>query len=131
MGLGDDAMFFIGGISSKQSQLDFHQTMVCPRCGQYGHYEVFMEYLYFSFFFIPLFKWNKKYYVKSSCCNTIYTISKELGSRIEKGENVIIKDEDLQLVYDGKWNAGRRCPHCGGEIDQNYQYCPHCGSPLK
>ncbi|RBP42761.1 zinc ribbon domain-containing protein [Garciella nitratireducens] len=124
-------MIFIAGISSKQKQLDFHQTMICPHCGQYGHYKVFMEYLYFSFFFLPLFKWNKKYYVKSSCCNCIYTISKELGSCIERGENVTLKEEDLELFYDAGVNIAGKCPRCNKEIDLNYQYCPYCGTPLK
>lgn len=124
-------MFFIMGVSSKQRQLDFHQTIICSRCGQYGHYEVYMEYMYFSFFFIPLFKWNKKYYVKSSCCGSLYTINKELGSAIEKGERVTIRDEDLQLFRDGQWNNGYRCSQCGAEGNNDYQYCPHCGKELR
>lgn len=119
-------MFFIMGVSSKQRQLDFHQTITCSRCGQYGHYEVYMEYMFFSFFFIPLFKWNKKYYVKSSCCSSLYMINKELGSAIEKGEAITIKDEDLELFHDGQ-----RCSRCGTEVDSDYSYCPHCGSPLR
>jgi hypothetical protein len=70
-------MFFIGGVSSKQVKLDFIQKMICSHCGQYGSYEVFDEYIYLSLFFIPILKWNRKYYVKSTCCGSVYSISEE------------------------------------------------------
>lgn len=121
-------MFFIAGVSSKQKLLDFHQTIICPHCGSYGRYEVLMEYMYLSLFFIPLFKWNKRYYVKSTCCNTIYNISNELGERIARGESVTIKDEDLQLLHQGVYI--HRCNNCGYELIENYKFCPNCGTQL-
>ena len=54
---GEQAMFFIGGITQGQKQLQFHQLVVCSQCGAYGRYQVFMTYMCFSFFFIPIFKW--------------------------------------------------------------------------
>ena len=47
-------MFFIFGISSGKKRLDFNQTMICPNCGHFGRLEVYMTYMYFSLFFIPL-----------------------------------------------------------------------------
>ena len=44
-------MFFIMGISQDNKKLDFRQTMVCPCCGAYGAYEVFMTYTFFQFLF--------------------------------------------------------------------------------
>ena len=61
-------MIFIGGISSGTKAIEYIKTVICSHCGSYGRYQVFMTYMYFSFFFIPLFKWNKKFYVKMSCC---------------------------------------------------------------
>ena len=52
-------MIFIGGISSAVKQLEYLKTVICSVCGGYGRYQVFMTYTYFSFFFIPLFKWNR------------------------------------------------------------------------
>ncbi len=54
-------MIFIGGISQGQKILDYVKTVICDRCGRYGRFQVVMTYMYFSFFFIPLFKWNRKY----------------------------------------------------------------------
>ena len=65
-------MIFIGGISSGMKQIEYMKTVICSRCGAYGRYQVFMTYMYFSFFFIPLFKWNRRFYVKMSCCGAVY-----------------------------------------------------------
>jgi hypothetical protein len=123
-------VFLIFGISSGRKKLDFHQAMVCAVCGGYGRYEVFMEYMYFSLFFLPIFKWNKTYYVKSSCCGSIYRIDKELGGRIARGENVTLREEDLQPVQTGHKYGRKRCSRCGFETEEDYQYCPKCSNPL-
>ena len=57
-------MIFIGGISQGRKILDYVRTVICGCCGRYGRYEVIMTYTYFSFFFIPLFKWNRQFYVR-------------------------------------------------------------------
>lgn len=124
-------MIFIGGISSKEKKLDFQQTFVCESCGKYGRYEVFMRYEYLSLFFIPTLKWNKKYYVVESCCGSVYSIDKELGKRIENGEQVILREQDLQLVQSGRGYSVKHCPNCGFETYENFQYCPRCASPLR
>lgn len=124
-------MFFIAGISSKQKKLDYNQTIICPHCGKYGRYEVIMEYMYLSLFFIPILKWNKRFYVKSTCCGSIYSISKELGTSIARGEGVTIKEQDLQQVQTGQIFFAKRCSNCGFETHEDYQYCPKCSSPLK
>src|SRR5690554_2856253 len=126
---GDDSLFFIFGISNGRKDLDHHQTMVCSVCGRYGGYEVFMDYMYFSLFFIPVFKWNKTYYVRSSCCGTLYTIDNDLGKRIVRGENVTLQEGDLHEVQRG-WDLGmKRCNQCGYTTNQDYQYCPKCANP--
>ena len=64
-------MFFIGGITQGTKELVYNAAaMICGRCGRYGRYQVFMTYMCLSFFFIPIFKWGRKYYVKTSCCGT-------------------------------------------------------------
>ena len=77
-------MIFIGGISQGQKILDYVKTVICDRCGRYGRFQVVMTYMYFSFFFIPLFKWNRKYYVKMS----------EVRDEVLVGENVRICPKD-------------------------------------
>lgn len=40
-------------------------------------------------FFIPCIKWNKHYYVRTSCCNTLYELDPEMGKAIARGEQVL------------------------------------------
>ena len=62
-------MFFIMGITDGQKRFDFTQVMICGLCGKYGRCEVFMTYTCLSLFFIPCFRWNRRYYVRMTCCN--------------------------------------------------------------
>ena len=65
-------MLFIGGISQGRKLLNYARSILCGSCGSTSQCQVFMTYMYFSFFFIPLFKWNKRFYVQMSCCSAIY-----------------------------------------------------------
>lgn len=120
-------MFFIGGIAQGRKDFDFfRQTMICKKCGRYSSISVFMVYTYFSFFFIPLFKWGKKYFAVSNCCGTVYAIDPELGRSIEHGESVTLREEDLTIV--GMDNSHtNNCPDCGYLLSPEYEYCPKCG----
>ena len=59
-------MFFMMGITDGRKDLDFNQQIICSQCGRYGRYQVYMTYMVLSLFFIPCFKWNKRYYVQTS-----------------------------------------------------------------
>lgn len=126
-------MIFIGGISSGRKQIEYVKTVICSRCGAYGRYQVFMTYLYFSFFFIPLIKWNKRFYVQMSCCEAVYELNPEIGRRLLKGEELEIQESDLTLVQEGHgnpWNRRKQCSHCGFETEEAFSYCPKCGNLL-
>lgn len=125
-------MLFIFGISSSEKKINFVQTMLCSVCGQFGRLELYMTYTYFSLFFIPVFRWNKRYYIKSSCCGTVYTIDAELGKRIHKGEAVNLTEQDLHQVNQRHQESEQNnCPHCGYLTEKDFEYCPKCGSRLK
>jgi hypothetical protein len=120
-------MFFMMGINEGRKELNYHQMIVCNHCGAYGQYQVFMTYMVLSLFFIPCFKWNRQYFVQTTCCNTIYRLNPESGKRIAKGENVEIRPEHLQ----GMERAGsriKRCGQCGFATTEDFEYCPKCGN---
>ena len=71
-------MFFMMGITDGRKDLDFSQQMICNVCGRYGRYQVFMTYTVLSLFFIPCFKWNKHYYVTTSCCGSMYELDSDI-----------------------------------------------------
>ena len=127
-------MFLIFGINSATKELEYHKTVICGRCGSYGRYQVTMTYMCFSLFFIPIFRWNRRYFVRMSCCDTVYELNAEIGRRISRGEQADISERDLSLIQTGRasWNpiAGT-CPNCGGELDTSFRFCPHCGYQIK
>ncbi len=127
-------MFFMMGITDGKKELDYNQTEICGVCGRYGRFQVFMTYTVLSLFFIPCFKWNRHYYVQTSCCNTLYELDREIGRRIERGEDVRILPEHLQKVGNGRsgyrYGGYKRCPNCGYETTEDFVFCPKCGTRL-
>ncbi len=127
-------MFFMMGITDGRKELDYNQTEICGVCGRYGRFQVFMTYTVLSLFFIPCFKWNRHYYVQTSCCNTLYELDREIGRRIERGEDVRILPEHLQKVGNGRsgyrYGGYKRCPNCGYETTEDFVFCPKCGTRL-
>ena len=105
-------MIFIGGISQGQKIVSEGLIRLCGSCGSRGRYQVLMIYTYFSFFFIPLFKWNRRYYVKMDCCEAVYELEPEVGKAVLRGENPDITEADLRLVkegrYAGTWKEDRK-----------------------
>lgn len=118
-------MLFIGGISATKKDLDFHQNTICQKCGRYSSVSVFMVYSYFSLFFIPLFKWGKKYYAISNCCQMVYSINPKLGQAIERGEEVELWQQDMEIV-----GRSSQCQKCGFLLTPEYRFCPKCGAKL-
>lgn len=121
-------MFFMMGITDGRKDFDFVQTVICDVCGKYGRYQVFMTYTVLSLFLIPCFKWNKHYYVQTSCCGTLYELDSEIGKAIARGEQIEILPQHLRLVNRGGYSRGvKRCSNCGYETSEDFEFCPKCG----
>lgn len=120
-------MFFIMGITDGRKELKYDGggMNICQCCGAYSSYAVFMTYMCISLFFIPVFKWGKKYYVKTSCCNSVFELNEEKGKAIARGEEVKINDTDLTIVR--QYNRKKRCRNCGYETAEDFDFCPKCG----
>lgn len=128
-------MFFICGVNQGTKELKYSRTVICGQCGGYGRYQVFMTYMCLSLFFIPVLKWNRRYYVKMSCCGTVYELDAEVGRQIARGVDVEITESDLTLVQSGQrpdngWNEKKCCANCGYETTENFDFCPKCGQRL-
>lgn len=130
-------MFFIGvfGIQNKQKEIEYRNSIPCRDCADEPGGKLIKTYNFFHFFFIPLFKWNEKYYVICSGCNAVYEIPKDKGKRIENGEDVEITYWDLKTVetgyYGGGHSAMNKCAHCGRTVDSSFEFCPYCGTRLR
>ena len=126
-------MFFIMGISEDRKDIPYDgQMVICGSCGRYGRYIVYMTFTVLLLFFIPCFKWNRQYYVRMNCCNTVYSLDPEIGKRIAKGENMEILPEHLTLVSGGRqqWTGMKQCMNCGFTTNEDYDFCPKCGRRL-
>ena len=122
-------MFFMMGIMDGRKNFDFSQTIICDKCGKCGRYQVFMTYTVLSLFFIPCFKWNKHYYVQTSCCGTTYELDPEIGKSIARGQEIEILPENLtQVGWESYGNSNKRCGHCGYETAEDFEFCPKCGN---
>ena len=130
-------MFSILSIKQGKKNIGHHQLIICDKCGQYGHYEVIMTYLYLCFLFIPLFKWKKRYFVKTSCCHSLYQLTNKVGRKIRRGAEVEIVPKDLILLQKGTPvkaapESNKFCIHCGFTTQEpDYMYCPKCGKILE
>ena len=126
-------MFFIGifGVEMKEKEIRDIQNIICKACGAMTSFRLFKTYSYFHIFFIPLFKWNIKYYVISRCCNTMFEIPKEIGEALEGGRNTPLNDEDMKPVYSEEKGNYVICPECKRPVDNNFSYCPYCGARLR
>lgn len=128
------AVFFIVGVNHERQELDYYEPIMCSCCTKYGCYEAYMEYSVFSLFFIPLLKFHKRFYARTTCCNSLYLIkNKEKGLMMERGQghNVFLKESDLELIQKGLCSSSLVCPDCGHENDETHKYCANCGKQLK
>jgi len=125
-------MFFIGifGIGDQVKQIKEFQNVICPDCGTYTRAYLFFSYRYFHFFFIPVIKWNKRYYVRLRCCpDTVYTADKETFERLKISETIDFSR--LEKTRPGKnRNTVYRCPDCGNPVDPGFRFCPYCGRKM-
>ncbi|WP_160685223.1 zinc-ribbon domain-containing protein [Clostridium sp. C2-6-12] len=132
-------MFFIGifGIENKDKEIRELNNLNCKKCNNTIQGKLIKNFDFFHFFFIPLFKWNEKYYVVCNRCKCLYSITKEKGKAIESGEDINITYWDLQEVYsDNNINFNnnsydmKRCSSCGEQVKRDFKYCPYCGKEI-
>lgn len=124
-------MFFVGifGIEDKKKEIRTIRNLSCKNCDVLSGLTLFKVYSYFHIFFLPLFRWNERYYLVCSRCSSIYEISKEKGIRAERGEEEAITYWDLKSMEYGYYNnhIQHKCKNCGKELESNFEYCPYCG----
>lgn len=126
-------MFFIGifGVENKEKEIKDINNVTCKNCGRMTVYKLVKSYNEFHFFFIPIIKWNTKYYVIARCCNSVYEIPAEKGRKIEDGISVPIYDGDMIPIYVYDNSKESHCPFCRKEVDKTFQFCPHCGGKIR
>lgn len=119
-------MFFIGifGIQNKDRLIKEFDNIICPNCGRLTRAELIESYTYFHFFFIPLFKWDRKYFLRLRCCGSYYEVEKEYVPDIRQSSTI-----DFSRLKKLGATSGF-CPNCGCYVNPGYNFCPHCGAKL-
>ena len=122
-------MFFFIAVTTKMKELGNANNLVCPSCGALSYMTVTVMYEVLYLFFIPIFKWNKRYAATSSCCKSVFEVEHEAGQAFEKGETDTLNPSSLQKIhiYSGKNNV---CPYCGAGLNDGAKYCSQCGKPV-
>ena len=126
----ESIVFFFFGIMPVEKRLPYTLGGICSHCGQACDYEVYLVANCFSLFFIPLFRFGKKYLVRMSCCGNVYLLQTALGKALEAGEQIALSQKDL-IAYSGDFSVRSVCPHCGSPVEDHFLHCPRCGGKLK
>ncbi len=130
-------MFFIGifGIESNDKEIKSFTGVVCPCCGRLTKAVLFMSYTYFHIFFIPTFRWNRRYYVKLRCCGALYAAPEDYAKQLKTADDIDFSR--LKKVSGGfggfeapppGGGSAYECPRCGKSVDKSFPYCPYCGA---
>lgn len=112
------------GITQESKEIT-RKPNICFHCGSFSQFCVYRTYTQFILFFIPLFKWNVKYYVETNCCHTIFELDEEVGKQVMQNHDYEIQESDVKVVH-----TQNTCPHCGHVVNQRDIYCSHCGQRL-
>lgn len=129
-------MFLIFGIDTVRREIPYDKLIICSKCGRYGRYNIYLVCKCFSLFFIPIFKWDRHYYVESTCCGPIFELNQEVGNRLRNGENIEITEQDLIFIGNNNersyshYTYNKNCINCGYVAQEDFEYCPKCGHKL-
>ncbi len=120
-------MVLLFGAGEGDQDLELHQPIVCPICGKKAHLEAYFHYNSVNVYFVPAYKYQKKYYAVTTCCGAVAALSEKQGKDIYWGQIDALPLHQLALGV----NAGfKACTNCGFDTMEPYQYCPVCGKPF-
>ncbi|MDO5725702.1 MAG: zinc ribbon domain-containing protein [Tissierellia bacterium] len=123
-------MFFIFGISDREKLIKSQNMYTHNRCGRWGRVDIYMVETVLSLFFIPTFRWNKRFFAHFNCCNRNIEIDKDIGMEILRNPNRNLNSNDLK---DDKYYASfessnlNYCQNCGKKLEDDFEFCPYCG----
>ena len=126
---------FIIGINSKTEEFGMAPNVECPHCGRITSMKISVTYQVFHFFFIPLFKWGKRYLATGFCCDNVFSLELAEGKAFERGEKYTIDPRFLHPIdcgYSGHsgFEAPVVCPYCGTELPEDAIFCHRCGRKI-
>jgi len=117
----EDTMFFIIDIIPMVKILKTIQG-TCDTCQLTGEINLIKTYQCLRLFFIPIFKWQVKYYLKHSCGGQT-----ELTEEIALG--LLYGSISIENIHMSHIKQNRMfCEKCGKQLNAEFDYCPYCGN---
>lgn len=126
-------MFFIGifGIADKEKEARVFVNILCPQCGRLASAVLIEHYTYFHFFFIPTFRWNRRYYLRLRCCGAVYDVPEDYAKELKSTETIdFSRLKKTSGGFGGDYSDFVRCTACGRTFDKSYSSCPYCGKKI-
>lgn len=121
-------MFFIIGVTSGSAKLGIRNCGYFPCCSLSGSAAmVTCVYQQFTLFFLPLFRFGKRYFISCPGCGAVYEISREEGKRVERDPGTVV---DPNRIHRVAGRSARFCPNCGSQVNPDSRYCPYCGAKM-
>lgn len=121
-------MFLIFGTTQGKKSFGFRFCRYLACCAQGGNMEVFCTYTAFTLFFLPLFRYGKRYFAACPQCGVVYEMSVEEGKRLSRDPSAQIDPNNLFIVQD---SYKKTCPSCKSSVNGDCLYCPYCGARLR
>ncbi len=122
-------MFFIGivGVMDQKSKIRDIKLAPCRVCEAPETGTLIRIERVFSLFFVPVYRWNKRYAVQCKRCGTLYWLTREKGESLESGQEESIGYWEM---LENKMIRGGICPDCQQRVLPSFRYCPYCGKKL-
>lgn len=118
-------MFFVGvfGIGSKNKNLGAVKFK-CTGCINESFSLIELSKT-FDLFFIPIFKFSKKYLIVCNSCKSMYEVKQTSLDKILNSK--VIQYEDIKEII----LEANICPYCNTHTTKEFSFCPKCGKALK
>ena len=120
-------MFLLIGRGTGTEDLYLDQPIVCPVCGKKAELRAYCDYEALQVFFVPVHKYKRRYYVRTSCCGAGCELPEALGRALDEGDRDRLPVAELPLRGGQALIRLKVCARCGYETSQPFRDCPMCG----
>ncbi|WP_053985619.1 zinc ribbon domain-containing protein [Niameybacter massiliensis] len=97
----------------------------CRSCHHNGDLELIKTYQCLRLFFIPVFKWHTRYFLRHSCGAMMAVSEEDAIAMLHAG----IMPDQVQVEVMEKGPV--RCATCGRILEEDFICCPYCGNNRK
>lgn len=120
-------MFFLLGVSPTARQSGNLDVGRCPVCQNTHPLAVTEQSSSFSAFFIPLFRFQKRFFATCPGCASVFSVPDWCGKRASELGTFSVSSDQLTLI---RRCSAMVCPRCGSSADPDDSFCRNCGQKL-